>query len=84
MLFLVEQGLLDIPALYLSRHILRNKADYCSGLQSLTGTGAREPLLYCVLGGVNETARWIMNKIVAVRNLLKETAQPMRREAGQV
>ena len=40
LLYLVEQGLLDIPVLYLSRHILRNKADYYSGLQSITETGA--------------------------------------------
>ena len=36
LLYLVDQGLLDIPVLHLSRHILRNKADYYSGLQSIT------------------------------------------------
>jgi len=43
LLYLVEQGLLDIPVLYLSRHILRNKADYYSGLQSITETGRGSP-----------------------------------------
>ena len=84
LLYLVEQGLLDIPVLYLSRHILRNKADYYSGLQSITETGAWEPWLLYMLSGVTETARWTMNKIVAVRDLIEETTQRMRRDAGPI
>ena len=84
LLYLVEQSLLDIPVLYLSRHILRNKADYYSGLQSITETGAWEPWLLYMLSGVTETARWTMNKIVAARGLLEETTERMRREAGPI
>lgn len=50
--YLVEQGLLDIPVLYLRRHILRNKADYHSGLQSITETGTCEPWLLYMLSGL--------------------------------
>lgn len=84
LLYLVEQGLLDIPVLYLSRHILRNKADYYSGLQSVTETGAWEPWLLYMLHGVTETARWTMDKILAIRNLLEETTERMRREAPAI
>ena len=84
LLYLVEQGLLDIPVLYLSRHILRNKADYYGSLQSITETGAWEPWLLYMLSGVTETARWTMHKIVAVRGLLEETTERMRRDASQI
>ena len=84
LLYLVEQGLLDIPVLHLSRHILRNKPDYYSGLQSITETGAWEPWLLYMLGGVTETARWTTDKIVAVRALLEETTERMRRDASQI
>ncbi len=84
LLYLVEQGLLDIPVLYLSRHILRNRADYYNGLQSITETGAWEPWLLYMINGVTETARWTTNKIVAVRGLLEETTERMRRDASQV
>jgi Fic family protein len=84
LLYLVEQGLLDIPVLYLSRHILRHKADYYSGLQSVTETGAWEPWLLYMLTGVTETARWTTNKIVAVRGLLEETTQRLRRDAAAI
>jgi Fic family protein len=84
LLFLVEQGLLDIPVLYLSRYIVRNKADYYRGLQSVTRTDAWEPWLLYMLDGVTETARWTTNKIVAVRGLLEETTERMRRDASAV
>lgn len=67
LLYLVEQGLLDIPVLYLSRHLLRNKADHYSGLQSIT-----------------ETARWTMNKIVAVRRLLDATTRWAARRSSSI
>ena len=84
LLYLVEQKLLDIPILYLSRHILRHRSQYYSGLQSVTATGAWEPWLLYMLHGVTETARWTMDKILAVRTLLEETTERMRREAGPI
>jgi Fic family protein len=84
LLYLVEQKLLDIPILYLSRHILRHRPEYYSGLQSVTATGAWEPWLLYMLHGVTETARWTMDKILAVRTLLEETTERMRREAGPI
>ncbi|HSI56614.1 MAG TPA: Fic family protein [Ideonella sp.] len=84
LLYLVEQELLDIPVLYLSRHILRRRVEYYSGLQSVTATGAWEPWLLYMLQGVTETARWTMDKILAVRGLLEETTERMRRDAAPI
>jgi len=84
LLYLIEQGLLDIPVLYLSRHILRNRADYYNGLQAVTDNGAWEPWLLYMLAGVTETARWTMDKIVAVRHLLEETAERIKRDAPAI
>jgi Fic family protein len=84
LLYLVEQGLLDIPVLYLSRHILRRRADYYSGLQSVTAHGAWEPWLLYMLQGVTETARWTMDKVLAVRGLIEETTERMRRDAAPI
>ncbi len=84
LLYLVEQGLLDTPVLYLSRHILRHRAAYYAGLQSVTETGAWEPWLLYMLEGVAETARWTMNKVNAVRELLSDTAERMRRDVPAI
>jgi Fic family protein len=84
LLYLVDQGLLDIPVLYLSRHIIRNKADYYNGLLAVTTDGAWEPWILYMLRGVADTARWTTRKIVALRSLIEETAERMRTQAPQI
>lgn len=41
-LFLVEQGLLGLPVLYLSRYIIDHKAAYYEGLRRVTEEGSWE------------------------------------------
>jgi len=84
LLYLVEQELLDIPVLYLSRHILRRRSEYYRGLQSVTADGMWEPWLLYMLQGVTETARWTMDRIQAIRGLLGETTERVRRDAAQI
>jgi Fic family protein len=74
LLFLVEQGLLDLPVLYLSRPIIRRKADYYRLLQAVTTEGQWEKWLLYMLSGVEETAHWTTAKIRAIRELLDDTA----------
>ena len=65
-LYLVGKGLLDIPVLYLSRYIIRKKADYYHLLQSKRDTGNWEPWILFMLEGVELTARqtiWIIRHI---------------------
>lgn len=65
-LYLVAKGLLDIPVLYLSRYIIRNKADYYRLLQATRDTGDWEPWILYMLEGVERTARqtiWIIRRI---------------------
>jgi Fic family protein len=81
LLFLVEQELLDLPILYLSRAIIRRKADYYRLLLAVTTDGAWEDWMLYMLGAVNETARWTTNRIRAIRQLMQETGAYVRNEA---
>ena len=74
-LYLVEKGLLKIPVLYLSRHIILNKSPYYSLLREVTEQQAWEPWVLYMLTAVEETARWTCEKILAIRDLLEETVQ---------
>lgn len=56
-LYLVKQGLLKFPVLYLSRYINWNKADYYRLLQSTRETEDWQPWLLFMLDGVEQTAR---------------------------
>ncbi len=66
LLFLIEQGLLTHPVLFLSRYILAHRAQYYAGLLAVTRTQAWEPWLLYMLEGVRETSDWTYQKIQAV------------------
>lgn len=77
-LFLVERRLLTQPILYLSRYIIAHKADYYRLLLEVTREGAWEPWVLYVLRGIEETARWTVGKIAAVRQLAATVTDHLR------
>ncbi len=68
MLYLVQQGLLDIPVLYLSSYIIKNKSDYYRLLQEVRTEGKWEEWILWMLKGVEITAK---ETIVVVNNIKK-------------
>lgn len=72
-LFLVHAGLLRIPVLYLSRHLIQHKAEYYRLLRGVTERGEWEPWILFVLTGVEETAAWTTGRILAIRDLFDQT-----------
>ncbi len=83
-LFLIEQNLLTLPILYLSRYIIRNKTDYYRLLLQVTCEQAWEPWVLYILGGVEETAIWTIAKILAIRNLFEDTMRYVRAQLPKV
>lgn len=83
-LFLVEQGLLPLPILYLSRYIIANKPDYYRLLLAVTSEGAWEPWLLYMLRAVEDTATWTTRKIGAIRELVTDTADYVRQELPKI
>jgi Fic family protein len=77
-LFLIEQKLLALPILYLSRYIIRHRADYYRLLRGVTGDQAWEPWIMYILKGVQETAVWTTGKIHAIHGLLQSTTKYCR------
>jgi Fic family protein len=83
-LFLVEQGLLSLPVLYLSRHILAHRSEYYDLLLRVTTEDAWEPWILYMLRGIEETAGWTTAKIAAIRILAAETAKYARERLPKV
>ncbi len=65
-IYLVTQGLLDLPVLYLSRHITRNKSEYYQLLQSTHETADWEAWILYMLDGVIETS---LRTLMTVNNI---------------
>ena len=74
-LFLIQEGLLSLPILYLSRHIIRHRSDYYRLLREVTEKEAWEPWILYILTGIEGTARWTMAKIDSIQNLSNQTAE---------
>ena len=77
-LYLIQEELLSLPILYLSRHIIAHKADYYRLLLEVTQKQAWEPWVLFMLKAVEETAHWTTAKIAAVRTLAEHTTEHVR------
>jgi Fic family protein len=83
-LCLVQDKLLELPTLYLSRHILQTRGDYYRLLNHVTATGDWEPWAVYMLKAVELTAIWTMQKIRAIRALMDQATEVMRVGAPKV
>lgn len=79
-LYLVQKGLLHLPVLYLSRYIIRHKADYYRLLQQVRETGQWEEWLLYMLSGVEQTAVESITLIGSIKRLMQVYKQTIRKE----
>lgn len=77
-LYLVKQGLLDIPVLYLSRHIVRTKSDYYRLLQAVRDEDAWEDWVTYMLTAIERTAADGIRTIAAMRALQQQLKHRIR------
>ncbi len=77
-LFLIQENLLTLPILYLSRFIIRHKNDYYRLLLGVTAAQQWEEWVIFLIHGVEDTARWTTDKIAAIRALASHTTNYVR------
>ena len=77
-LYLVQQDLLDIPVLYLSRHIVRTKADYYRLLQAVRERDVWEEWVMYMLDAVEQTAEDAIDTIHAIGQALMDAKHRIR------
>lgn len=83
-LYLVQQGLLDTPILYLSRYINQNKSDYYRLLQSVRDEGTWKEWILFILEGVRQTSYQTIGLIKAIKELMHKHKQTMKRELPKI
>lgn len=69
-LYLVKEGLLDVPVLYLSSHIVRTKANYYRLLQTVRENDTWEDWVLYMLDAVEQTAGQTITTIHAIKTAL--------------
>lgn len=80
LLHLILHGLLDLPVLYLSRYLVRNKTEYYRRLQSVREDGAWEPWVLYMLQAVEETSRQTILQVKEIRALMAASKARLRAE----
>ncbi|MBU2112951.1 MAG: Fic family protein [Gammaproteobacteria bacterium] len=83
-LYLIEQKLLTLPILYLSRYIVQHKQDYYRLLTQVTREQQWEDWLLFMLRGVEQTATWTCYKIAAIKALMEETTAYIREQLPKI
>lgn len=78
MLYLVQQALLDIPVLYLSSYIIKNKSDYYRLLQEVRTENNWEEWIIWMLKGVEITAKETIIVVNNIKLLMDEFKQKIR------
>jgi len=79
-LYLMMNGLLDNPILYVSRHIVRTKSDYYRLLQGVRDEDAWESWVEYMLTAVEEVSREGVVTISRIRDALLEFKHRIRRD----
>jgi Fic family protein len=83
-LYLVIQDLLDLPILYLSRYVIKNKADYYRLLQKVRDTGDWEEWILYMLEGVEETSKETIVLISQMKLLMQDYKIRIRKQLSKM
>ena len=83
-LYLIQNNLLDIPVLYLSRYIIRTKESYYSLLQAVRERNAWEEWVIYMLKGVETTSRETILIIQGIRELMGQYKMQIRTQFPKV
>jgi Fic family protein len=83
-LYLVKQGLLTSPVLYLSRYINHNRADYYRLLQAVRDSGAWEEWVIFMLDGIEHTSYRTIILIKEIKFLMQKHKDKIRSELPKI
>ncbi len=83
-LYLILKELLDIPILYLSSYIIRNKADYYRLLHEVRTKDNLEEWILYMLDGVEQTSLGTIDLISDIHRLMGETKEKIKAELPKI
>ena len=77
-LYLISEEILDIPILYLSRYITRNKTEYYKLLQKVRDENAWEEWILFILKALENTAKHTILTIESIKSIMAEYKRILR------
>lgn len=83
-LYLILKDVLDIPILYLSRYIIKNKSDYYRLLQEVRTEDKMEDWVLYMLDGVEKTSLETIELIENIKGLMDKTTQELKEKLSKI
>lgn len=83
-LYLILNGLIEIPILYLSSYIIQNKPEYYRLLNQTNKTSRWEEWILFMLKAVESTSIQTIERIGLIRNLLEKTLVKVQKESPKI
>ncbi len=83
-LYLVNKGLLDLPILYLSRYIIKNKSSYYKILQGVQKENDWQSLVQYILDGVELTSEETTKLITNIQKLMDATKEEIKSKLPKI
>ncbi len=83
-LYLVKEGLLHIPILYLSRYINQNKGEYYRLLQKVRTDNNWQDWVMFILDGIEKTSIQTVQLINDIKNSMQHHKQKLRSELPKI
>jgi Fic family protein len=83
-LFLTLQNLLDLPVIYLSKYILKNKNDYYRLLREVTENGNWEEWILYILEAVKQTSIFTLEKVNSIYGYYLQVIEKVKNKAPAI
>jgi len=84
LLYLKLSGLLDIPAIYLSEYIIKNKAEYYKKLRGVTEKNEWENYILYMLDMVEKTAASGLERLNKITTAMDKTADEIKKKLPKI
>ena len=83
-IYLVQQGLISMPVLYLSRYIIKHKADYYKKLREVTEKEAWHDWILYMIKAIEETSELTLQKIDAITEAMAVTGKSIEKKLPKI
>jgi Fic family protein len=84
LLYLKLSGLLDIPAIYLSEYIIKNKAEYYKRLLGVTENNEWQPYILYMLDMIEVTATQGLERLHKITATMEKTADEIKKKLPKI
>ena len=84
LLYLKISGLLDMPAIYLSQYIAKNKAEYYAALRRVTEDNAWEDFILYMLDVVEATSKSGLHRLKAITTEMTRTSEELKAKLPKI